>query len=27
VQTKLLTVELNHGKIGRPERLYKRLGK
>ena len=27
VQTKLLMVELNHGKIGRPERLYKRLGK
>lgn len=27
VQIKLLTVELNHGKIGRPERLYKRLGK
>ncbi|MCX8641430.1 MULTISPECIES: response regulator [unclassified Gilliamella] len=27
VQTKVLTVELNHGKIGRPERLYKRLGK
>lgn len=27
VQTKLLIVELNHGKIGRPERLYKRLGK
>ncbi|MWN06189.1 response regulator [Gilliamella sp. Pas-s95] len=27
VQIKLLTVELNHGKIGRPERLYRRLGK
>lgn len=27
VQTKLLSVEINHGKIGRPERLYKRLGK
>ncbi|WP_442903482.1 hypothetical protein [Gilliamella sp. wkB112] len=27
VQTKLLTVELNHVKIGRPERLYKGLGK
>lgn len=25
VQTKLLTIEINHGKIGRPERLYKRL--
>ncbi|OCG44577.1 two-component response regulator DpiA [Gilliamella sp. Choc5-1] len=27
VQIKLLMVELNHGKIGRPERLYRRLGK
>ncbi|MDF7671405.1 response regulator [Orbaceae bacterium ESL0721] len=27
VQTKLLTVEIKHGKIGRPERLYRRLGK
>ena len=27
VQTKLLNVEINHGKIGRPERLYRRLDK
>ncbi|XKM14367.1 response regulator [Orbaceae bacterium ac157xtp] len=27
VQTKLLTIEINYGKIGRPERLYKRLDK
>ncbi|MDF7667363.1 response regulator [Orbaceae bacterium ESL0727] len=27
VQTKLLTIEINYGKIGRPERLYRRLGK
>lgn len=27
VQTKLLIVEINHGKIGRPERLYKQLNK
>ncbi|GAA5110076.1 response regulator [Orbus sasakiae] len=27
VQIKLLTIEINHGKIGRPERLYRRLGK
>lgn len=25
IQIKLLTVEINYGKIGRPERLYKRL--